>query len=130
MSDNTVIRLAEKLNISVDQASAVWQVARQAMYDSIHAGESVDLGFVYLMPALRKSRRRHDFSLNAAVTIPEQHSVKMIVPPHVVGALSGEEALSPFIWLTRSALKGLPQAEKDALRKQNLDYYRLKGVTV
>lgn len=130
MSESTIVRLAEKLNISLDQAQAVWQVTRQAMFDTLKSGESVDMGFVYLMPTLKKARRRHSFKLSTSVTTPEQYSLKIIVPPHIQAVLSGNEALSPFVWLSRSALKGLPASEKDSLRSQNLDYYRLKGVTV
>jgi nucleoid DNA-binding protein len=130
MSEKAVVQLAEELGITVEQANAVWLKARQAMFKTLYRGDAVDLGFAYLMPTQKAARKRHDFSVNASVTVPPQTTLKMTVPPHVQEALAGKTMLSPYVFLTRSQLKNLPIHELDTMKANRLDYYRLKGVTV
>lgn len=129
MSEQTVSLLAKELSISLEQANAIWLKTRQAMLTTILNGGSVDLGFAYLSPAKKAARRRHDFGAKSTIVTPEQPTIKILVPPHVKDVLAGKAALCPYIWMTRSRIKGLSVAEQEELRRQGNDYYRLKGVT-
>jgi hypothetical protein len=130
MSEHTVAILAADLNITLEQANALWLKTRQAVFKSLQQGAAVDLGFAYLMPGIKASRRRHDFGTGGTIVTPEQRTLKMHIPPHVKGVLEGHSELSPYVWLTRSQLKGLRPEEMDGLRRAGTDYYQLKGVTV
>lgn len=129
MSEQVVSTLAQELGITLEQANALWLKTRQSMFNVLQRGGSVDLGFGYVMPATRAARRRHDFLAGNTVVTPEQLTLKMHVPPHIRDVLSGCAELCPYVWMTRSQIKALPQAYMDELRRQGNDYYRLKGVT-
>lgn len=129
MSEHAVARIAEELHISVEQANAVWLKVRQAMYKTLLNGEPVDLGFAYMTQDIKAPRKRHDFGVGTAVTVPTTYSLKMLVPPHVKDALAGKAVLSPYVFLTRTQFKNLAAGEKDELHRQRLDYYRVKGVS-
>lgn len=129
MSEKAVAQLAKSLDLPLDQANAVWLKVREAMFNTVRDGDPLDLGFAYIKPAFKKPRKRHDFGANATIHVPGQTTLKILVPPHAQDALAGKAALSPYIFMTRSQIKGLPDAERDALARQRLDYYRLKGVT-
>lgn len=130
MSEKAVVQFANELGISLEQANAVWLKMRQAMFKTLYQGDSIDLGFAYLMPVQKGPRKRHDFQAGAPVTVPSQSTIKLTVPPHVQEALAGKVLLSPYVFLTRSQLKALPIEEQNSMKAQRLDYYRLKGVTV
>lgn len=129
MSEQAVQRIAGELGISFEQANAVWLKVRQACFKTLMEGLPVDLGFAYLSPHTKAPHRRHHFRSGQAVMVPMTHTLKAIVPPHVQDALAGKAALSPYVFMTRTQIKGLPIGEQDELARQRLNYYRLKGVT-
>lgn len=129
MSEQAIINLAEELNLTVEQASAVWLKTRRAMFKTLASGHPVDLGFGYLSQVLRTGKRRHDFTIGDTVVVPDQVSLKMMVPPHIRRVLNGNAQLSPYIWMTRGQLKRVDTATKAELKRQGCDYYQLKGVT-
>lgn len=128
MSEHTVSVLSRELNISLEQANALWLKTRQSMWESLQAGHPVDLGFAYLNPTVKKPTRRYDFSVQSSVMVPELRTLRMLIPPHALKAMAGAP-LSPFVWMTRRQLKELSPAEQDELRRQGNDFYQLKGVS-
>ena len=130
MSEDTVKRLANSLNIPVQQAAALWLKTRQAMFETLQDGMSVDLGFCYMSPGLKKSQRRHDFQSGLSVTVPQTRTLRIKIPPHVRDVLEGRAVLSEYIWMTRSQIKGLEKSVRATLDNRDLTYYRLKGASV
>lgn len=129
MSEQAIANLAEELGVTLEQAGALWQKTRQAMFKTLADGHAVDLGFAYLQQTVKAGKRRHDFALQQTVVVPDQISLKMLVPPHIRTVLNGNAELDQHVWMTRAQIKRLSPALKDELKRKGCDYYQLKGVT-
>ena len=129
MSEKVVEILSHELNITPEQASALWLHARKAATAALAAGSSVDLGFAYITPEVKSARRRYDFSSQTTVVTPRTHGLKLLLPPHMRDVLAGKAKPHPLMYATRTQLRRVTPEEQRDLEAENLNFYRLKGVS-
>ena len=58
-----------------------------------------------------------------------RRGLKLLLPPHMRDVLAGKAKPHPLMYATRTQLRRVTPEEQRELEAENLNFYRLKGVS-